>query len=123
MIDPRKMPGCAKTMFNDQLTVVVAGGQDQDRELKSVEMISLDINANQVSTWKKLGDLNYARSYFPSVGIIDSSLIVTAGKLTDESGKHSVEKFQNGTWRVWDAIQLRTPKSSHSTVRVTQEWC
>ena len=34
-----------------------------------------------LDSWTILGELKYARSHFPSVGILDSSLIVTAGKL------------------------------------------
>ena len=119
------MPGCAKIMRNNKISLVVAGGQSgrNDEMVKSVEIISIDIETESASTWAIIGELSYARGYFPSVGIIDSSLIVTAGKLENEDGKHSVEKYQNGQWKIWDALQLRTPRYSHSTISVTQEWC
>ena len=46
-----------------------------------------------------LGELKYARSHFPSVGILDSSLIVTAGKMdisweNRQLGQQTVEIFK-----------------------------
>ena len=46
-----------------------------------------------------LGELKYARSHFPSVGILDSSLIVTAGKMDiswedRQLGQQTVEIFK-----------------------------
>ena len=46
-----------------------------------------------------LGELKYARSHFPSVGILDSSLIVTAGKMDiswedRQLGQQTVEIFE-----------------------------
>ena len=122
---PRKMPGCAKITRNNKVSLVVAGGQNgrNNNFLKSVEIIGIDIKTNSVSTWVTLGEMNFARAYFPSVGFLNFSLVITAGKLEDEYGKHSVEKYQNGKWKILDALKLRFPRFSHSTVSVTQEWC
>ena len=122
---PRKMPGCAKIIQNNKLSLVVAGGQNGRKNdfLKSVEIIGIDVKTNTVSTWVTLGEMNFARAYFPSVGFFDFSLIITAGKLKDEHGKYSVEKYQDGEWKIWDVLKLRFPRFSHSTVSVTQEWC
>ena len=52
-----------------------------------------------LDSWTILGELKYARSHFPSVGILNSSLIVTAGKLDiswkDRNlGQQTVEIFK-----------------------------
>ena len=122
---PRKMPGCAKIIRNNEISLVVAGGQNGRNNdfLKSVEIIGIDVKTNSVSTWVTLGEMNFARAYFPSVGFFDFSLIITAGKLEDEYGKHSVEKYQNGEWKILDVLKLKFSRFSHSTVSVTQEWC
>ena len=122
---PRKMPGCAKIIRNNEISLVVAGGQNGRNNdfLKSVEIIGIDVKTNSVSTWVTLGEMNFARAYFPSVGFFDFSLIITAGKLEDEYGRHSVEKYQNGEWKILDVLKLKFSRFSHSTVSVTQEWC
>ena len=68
----RKMPGCTKTIYNSKMSLVVAGGQDSTgNKLKSVEMISIDIEKQSTPlTWTILGELKYARSHFPSVGTL-----------------------------------------------------
>ena len=124
MIIARKLSGCAKVMRNNKMSIVVAGGHGNTGQmLKSVNILTINLQDKSTSNWAFLGALNYARSYFPSVGIIDSSLIVTAGKLEDDEGEHSVEYFEKSQWVVLDTMTLRRPKFSHSTVSVTQEWC
>ena len=128
MLTARKLSGCAKIMQNDKMSVVVAGGHGEyGNMLKSVEILTINLQANSASTWAQLGELNYARSYFPSVGIItvitEQLLIVTAGKLEENEGEQSVEYFEKVQWVVLDTMTLRKPKFSHSTVRVKEDWC
>ena len=124
MIIARKLSGCAKVMRNNKMSIVVAGGHGNTGQmLKSVNILTINLQDKSTSNWAFLGALNYARSYFPSVGIIDSSLIVTAGKLEDDEGEHSVEYFEKSLWVVLDTITLRRPKFSHSTISVIQDWC
>ena len=106
------------------MSIVVAGGHGNTGQmLKSVNILTINLQDKSTSNWALLGALNYARSYFPSVGIIDSSLIVTAGKLEDDEGEHSVEYFEKSLWVVLDTMTLRRQKFSHSTVSVKQDWC
>ena len=124
MIIARKLSGCAKVMRNNKMSIVVAGGHgNTGKMLKSVNILTINLQDKSTSNWALLGALNYARSYFPSVGIIDSSLIVTAGKLEDDEGEKSVEYFEKVQWIVLDGMTLRRPKFSHSTVSVKQDWC
>ena len=128
MITARKLSGCAKVMQNGKMSIVVAGGHGENGNmLKSVEILTINLQANSASTWAQLGELNYARSYFPSVGIItvitEQLLIVTAGKLEENEGEQSVEYFEKVQWVVLDTMTLRKPKFSHSTVSVKQNWC
>ena len=124
MFIARKLSGCAKVMRNNKMSIVVAGGHgNTGNMLKSVNILTINLQDKSTSNWALLGELNYARSYFPSVGIIDSSLIVTAGKLEDDEGEHSVEHFEKSLWVVLDTMTLRRPKFSHSTVSVKQDWC
>ena len=124
MIIARKLSGCAKVMRNNKMSIVVAGGHgNTGKMLKSVNILTINLQDKTTSNWALLGALNYARSYFPSVGIIDSSLIVTAGKLEDDKGEQSVEYFEKSQWVVLDTMTLRRPKFSHSTVSVKQDWC
>ena len=124
MIIARKLSGCAKVMRNNKMSIVVAGGHgNTGNMLKSVNILTINLQDKSTSNWAFLGALNYARSYFPSVGIIDSSLIVTAGKLEDDKGEQSVEYFEKSQWVVLDTMTLRRPKFSHSTVSVKQDWC
>ena len=128
MYTARKLSGCAKVMQNGKMSLVVAGGHGENGNmLKSVEILTINLQANSASTWAQLGELNYARSFFPSVGIItlitEQLLIVTAGKLEVDEGEQSVEYFEKNQWVVLDGMTLRKPKFSHSTVRVKQNWC
>ena len=128
MITARKLSGCAKIMQKGKISIVVAGGHGENGNmLKSVEILTNNLQANSASSWAQLGELNYARSYFPSVGIItvitEQLLIVTAGKLEENEGEQSVEYFEKVQWLVLDTMTLRKPKFSHSTVRVKQDWC
>ena len=124
MIIARKLSGCAKVMQNNKMSIVVAGGQGGSGNLlKTVEILTINLQNKSTSNWKLLGALKYARSYFPSVGIIASSLIVTAGKLEENEGEHTVEYFEKVKWVVLDTMTLRRPKFSHSTVSVKQDWC
>ena len=124
MIIAQKLSGCAKVMQNNKMSIVVAGGHGNfGNMLKSVQIITINLQSKSTSNWKLLGALNYARSYFPSVGIIDSKLIVTAGKLEENEGEQSVEYFDKDQWVVLDTMTLRRPKFSHSTVSVKQDWC
>lgn len=128
MILARKLSGCAKVMRNNKMSIVVAGGHgNTGNMLKSVNILTINLQDKSTSNWALLGALNYARSYFPSVGIIDSSLIITAGKLEENEGEHTVEYYENDhstqRWEVLDSMTLRKPKFSHSTVSVKQNWC
>ena len=128
MILARKLSGCAKVMQNGEMSIVVAGGHGENGNmLKSVEILTINLQANSASTWAQLGELSYARSYFPSVGIItlitEQLLIVTAGKLEENEGEQSVEYFEKVQWLILDSMTLRRPKFSHSTVSVKQDWC
>ena len=95
----RKMPGCAKVIFENRTQLVVAGGEDLNgNKLRSVEMLKINLKSDYLtkSKWIWIGELIHARTYFPTVGILDdSSLIVTGGKLEEEENKHTVEKYQN----------------------------
>ena len=53
----RKMPGCSKVIHENQMSLVVAGGQDSTgNKLKSVEIIAIDIeNRSTPLTWTVLG--------------------------------------------------------------------
>ena len=53
----RKMPGCSKVIHENQMSLVVAGGQDSTgNKLKSVEIIAVDIeNRSTPLTWTVLG--------------------------------------------------------------------
>ena len=124
MIIAQKLSGCAKVMQNNKMSIVVAGGHGNfGNMLKSVQILTINLQDKTTSNWALLGALNYARSYFPSVGIIDSSLIVTAGKLEENKGEKTVEYFDKDQWVVLDTMTLRRPKFSHSTVSVKQDWC
>ena len=124
MIIAQKLSGCAKVMQNNKMSIVVAGGHGNfGNMLKSVQILTINLQDKTTSNWALLGALNYARSYFPSVGIIDSSLIVTAGKLEENKGEQTVEYFDKDQWVVLDTMTLRRPKFSHSTVSVKQDWC
>ena len=124
MIIAQKLSGCAKVMQNNKMSIVVAGGHGNfGNMLKSVQILTINLQDKSTSNWALLGALNYARSYFPSVGIIDSSLIVTAGKLEENKGEQTVEYFDKDQWVVLDTMTLRRPKFSHSTVSVKQDWC
>ena len=128
MIIAQKLSGCAKVMQNNKMSIVVAGGHgNTGKMLKSVNILTIDLQDKSTSNWALLGALNYARSYFPSIGIIDSSLIVAAGKLEETEGEQSVEYYENidstQHWVVLDSMTLRRPKFSHSTVSVKQDWC
>ena len=51
------MPGCSKVIHENQMSLVVAGGQDSTgNKLKSVEIIAIDIeNRSTPLTWTVLG--------------------------------------------------------------------
>ena len=51
------MPGCSKVIHENQMSLVVAGGQDSTgNRLKSVEIIAIDIeNRSTPLTWTVLG--------------------------------------------------------------------
>ena len=120
------MPGCAKIIYNDITSIITAGGQDSSNDpLKSIEVLNIDTNTlAPISEWILLeSELNFARKHFPSIGVIGSALFVTGGTFSSKNASHSVEKFENGHWIVTDELQLATPRSGHSTISVSQEWC
>ena len=113
----RKMPGCGKVTYENQTQLVVAGGEDMNgNKLKSVEMLKINLKSADLtkSNWIRIGELIYARTYFPTVGMLDdSSLIVIGGKLDEEEYKYTVEKYQNNQqWQIWNSMELKSPLKS-----------
>ena len=51
------MPGCSKVIHENQMSLVVAGGQDSTgNKLRSVEIIAIDVeNRSTPLTWTVLG--------------------------------------------------------------------
>lgn len=51
------MPGCSKVIHKNQMSLVVAGGQDSTgNKLRSVEIIAIDVeNRSTPLTWTVLG--------------------------------------------------------------------
>ena len=132
----RKMPGCALVTFRNKLTIVVSGGEDSDgNKLKNVEILQFDgpqkydkILDNLVtSTWEEIPKLHFARSNFPSVGIVEGFLTVTAGDMdsSDPDAQVSVEQFDEDlkSWIVRQDTQLKSPRFGHSTLKINKEWC
>ena len=132
----RKMPGCALVTFRNKLTIVVAGGEDSDgNKLKNVEILQFDGSDNYSkileamirSSWTEMPKLKFARSNFPSVGIVEGFLTVTAGDMdsSDPDAQVSVEQFDEDSefWIVRQDTQLKSPRFGHSTLKINKEWC
>ena len=128
----RKLSGCALVKFQDKPTIVVAGGQDSEgNKLSNVEILKLEPIADEdeikeelkKSKWEELPELNFARSNFPSVGIVQGTLIVTAGKLDDPDSGKSVEEFDGQKWIISQDLSLKSPRFGHSTLKITKDWC
>ena len=130
------MPGCALVTFRNKLTIVVAGGEDSDgNKLKNVEILQFDVPDQYdkifdnlvTSTWEEIPKLHFARSNFPSVGIVEGFLTVTAGDMdsSDPDAQVSVEQFDEDSefWIVRQDTQLKSPRSGHSTLKINKEWC
>ena len=130
------MPGCALMTFRNKLAIVVAGGEDSDgNKLKNVEILQFDgpdqygkiLDNLLSSTWQEIPKLNFARSGFPSVGIVEGLLTVTAG-VVDSSNpvdQVSVEQFNENSesWIVRQDIRLKNPRHDHSTMIIPSNWC
>ena len=130
------MPGCALIKFRNKFTIVVAGGEDSDgNKLKNVEILQFDgpdeygrvIENLITSTWEELPNLNFARSDFPSVGIVEGFMTVTAGDVdsSNPDDQVSVEQFDedSDSWIVIEDTKLKSQRFGHSTLKITKEWC
>ena len=130
------MPGCALIKFRNKLAIVVAGGEDSNgKKLKNVEILQIDgpdeygniIDNLVTSTWEEIPNLIFARSNFPSVGIVEGSLTVTAGDVdsSNPDDQESVEQFDEDSvsWIVREDTKLKSPRFGHSTLKITKEWC
>ena len=130
------MPGCALIKFRNKLAIIVAGGEDTSgKKLKNVEILQFDgpdqfgkILENLVtSAWQGLPNLKFARSNFPSIGIVEGFLTVTAGNVdsSNPDDKESVEQFDedSNSWIVREDTRLKSPRFGHSTLKITKEWC
>ena len=120
------MPGCALIKFRNKLAIIVVGGEGLDgHKLKDVEILQFDgpdqfgkILENLVtSAWQELPNLKFARSNFPSVGIVEGSLIVIAGDVdsTNPDDQESVEEFDedSNSWIVSEDTKLKSPRFGH----------
>ena len=113
-------PGCAK--FHDknhQITVVVAGGQDAE----TGEMIP-EVEMYHQNHWKIIGSLKSGRNHYPSIAILNSSLMIFGGK-TDQSISTTFERFDPVTqnWTIDEKLHLKEERYYHSTIRFRKEWC
>ena len=130
------MPGCALIKFRNKFTIVVAGGEDSDgNKLKNVEILQFEsdidedgiLDAMIKSTWKDIPNLKFARSNFPSVGIVEGFLTVTAGNVesSNPDDQVSVEQFKedSNSWIVRQDTKLKSPRYGHSTLKVSKDWC
>ena len=130
------MPGCAFVKFRDKPTIVVAGGEDSNgNKLNDVEILQFEPSEDGItikdamidSIWEDLPSLKSARSNFPSVGIVEGFLTVTAGKIdsSDFDDQVSVESFDEDSyhWNVRQDIKLKTPRYGHSTLKIPSNWC
>ena len=130
------MPGCALVKFRNKPTVVVAGGEDSNgNQLKNVEILQFESDIDEEgikdamidSSWEDIPNLKYARSNFPSVGIVEGYLTVTAGDVdsSNRDDQVSVEQFHEDSksWIVRKDTQLKSPRFGHSTLKVSKEWC
>ena len=107
------MAGCTAAVDNnDKMTLVVAGGEDsKGGKLKSVEIFSIGSKS-----WTLLKtELKFPRSHFPSVGIVNSQLLVTLG--TDEN----IEILDENEFKIWG--ESKQKRFSHSTLKLTHNWC
>ena len=129
------MPGCALVKFRNKPTVVVAGGEDSNgNQLKNVEILQFEsdidedgiLDAMIKSTWKDIPNLKFARSNFPSVGIVKGFLTVAAGNVdsSNPDDQVSIEQFNEGS-NAWIAqkTKLKSPRFGHSTLKVSKDWC
>ena len=122
--------------FRNRPTIVVAGGEDSNgNQLKNVEILQFEsdidedgiLDAMIKSTWKDIPNLKFARSNFPSIGIVEGFLTVTAGNVdsSNPDDKESVEQFDedSNSWIVREDTRLKSPRFGHSTLKITKEWC
>ena len=128
----RKMPGCGLLTFEKVHTIVVAGGEDSNGIcLNDVEILQFQkgeyvIDSMTKSSWKSMPSLNFARSNFPSVGLVKGLLTVAAGDVdsTDHKEQVLIEQFDEDS-ESWTISQdaLKTPRFGHSTLKVSKDWC
>ena len=122
--------------FRNRPTIVVAGGEDSNgNQLKNVEILQFEsdidedgiLDAMIKSTWKDIPNLKFARSNFPSVGIIKGFLTVAAGNVdsSNPDDQLSIEQFDESSdfWTVSKDTKLKSPRYGHSTLKVSKDWC
>ena len=132
----RKLPGCALVKFRNKPTIVVAGGEDSNgNQLKNVEILQFESDIDEEgikdamidSNWEDIPNLKFARSNFPSVGIVEGFLTVTAGDVDSSNPEDqvSVERFDEDSksWIVRQDTKLKSPRFGHSTLKVSKDWC
>ena len=122
--------------FRNRPTIVVAGGEDSNgNQLKNVEILQFEFDIEEegildamiASTWQDIPNLKFARSNFPSVGIVEGFLTVTAGNVesSNPDDQVSVEQFKedSNSWIVRQDTKLESPRYIHSTLKVSKDWC
>ena len=122
--------------FRNRPTIVVAGGEDSNgNQLKNVEILQFEsdidedgiLDAMIKSTWKDIPNLKFARSNFPSVGIVKGFLTVAAGNVdsSNPDDQVSVERFdeKSNSWIVRQDRKLKSTRYGHSTLKVSKDWC
>ena len=120
------MAGCAVVSWMKRATIVVAGGEDANgQKLNTVEFLHYTkVKYNLVrSFWKKYDSLKYARSHFPSVGMVDGNLTVAGGKLDHPEFNPLVEQFNGTNWNIVQDLKLQSPRFGHSTLKIDKDWC
>ena len=77
MNTPRALHGCAKIKRNSESHFVVAGGTGKNAEiLDTVEILKISrLDDYEGTSWLKLGRLNAPRSYFPTIGVLNSKVL------------------------------------------------
>lgn len=136
MMVARKLHGCSLALIAGQNAVIVAGGSNGiGNYLDSVEFMALGPNFDE-KNWTELGKLVRPRSYFPTVGVLNSTLIVAGGSFGQaNNGSVVFPKSDNFFAEVFNTTTLNfQPKSSspkitfverynHATVSVQEQWC
>lgn len=113
-------------LVKGETTIVVAGGEDANgQKLNTVELLHYSENKYALtrSSWKKYNSLKYARSHFPSVGMVDGNLTVAGGKLDHPEFNPLVEQFDGTNWNIVHDLKLQSPRFGHSTLKIDKDWC